>query len=202
MAKFEEAYKLVADFEGSYSNVKSDRGGETYCGIARNFFPKWAGWAILDREKSIANGNISKMKKALERNTEISALVKSWYKSEWWDFLGLGNLDQNLANEIFEQAINLGKSGCGKKVQQVANAYNLVSGTPLFKDLVVDGAIGPKTLSALLKIISKGKATAEQLVHALNCMQGAHYIELAAKKPDQRIFTIGWMKRTYCEGHK
>ena len=39
MAKFEEAYKLVADFEGSYSNVKSDRGGETYCGIARNFSP-------------------------------------------------------------------------------------------------------------------------------------------------------------------
>lgn len=202
MADFNQAYKLVSDFEGSYSNVKSDRGGETYCGIARNFFPKWPGWAILDREKSIAMGNIAKMKKALSQNTEISSLVKRWYKTEWWDFLGLGNLDQNLANEIFEQAINLGKAGCGKKVQQVCNAYNAVSGTPLFTDLVVDGAIGPKTLSALSKIINRGKASVEQLVHALNCMQGAHYIELAAKKPDQRIFTVGWMKRTYCEVHK
>ena len=62
----------------------------------------------------------------------------------------------------------------------------------------VDGAIGPKTLSAL-KIILENKARAENLVHALNCMQGAHYLELAAKKSSQRKYTVGWMKRTYCE---
>lgn len=198
MADFAKSYKLVSDFEGSYSNSKSDRGGETYCGIARNFFPSWAGWPILDREKQAAGGNIAKMKKRLE-NTNIMALVKAWYKKEWWDCLGLGSLEQKLADEIFEQAVNLGKSGCGKKVQMVCNAYNFKAGSPLFTDLVVDGAIGPKTLAALSAIVKCGKADAAALVHALNCMQGAHYIELAAKKPTQRVFTVGWMKRTHCE---
>lgn len=197
MADFTQAYDLVMDFEGSYSNDKSDRGGETYCGIARNFFPSWPGWKILDQEKRIANGSIAKMKKALAANPQMTALVKAWYREEWWDRLGLGGLDQKLANEIFEQSVNLGKGGCGKKVQQVCNAYNYQGGE-MFADLVVDGAIGPKTLAALAKIISRGKAQASELVHALNCMQGAHYIELAAKKPSQRVFTVGWMKRTYC----
>lgn len=199
MADFEKAYKLAADFEGSYSNDKNDRGGETYCGIARNFFPSWPGWKILDQEKRIANGSVAKMKKALAANAEIATLVRDWYRKEWWDRLGLGSLEQSLASELFEQSINLGKSGCGKKVQQVCNAYNYQGGSSIFPDLVVDGAIGPKTLSALASVIARGKADAKALVHALNCMQGAHYIELAAKKPAQRVFTVGWMKRTHCE---
>ena len=93
--------------------------------------------------------------------------------------------------------MNLGKAGCGKKVQTVCNAYNYIKGQTLFPDLAIDGAIGPKTLQALQKIILSGKAAAQSLVHALNCMQGCHYLELAAKKPSQRAFTVGWMKRTY-----
>ena len=197
MAEFAQAYAIVREFEGSYSNDKNDAGGETYCGIARNFFPNWPGWVILDREKRVAGGNIAKMKKAL-LNTGVMGLVRDWYREEWWDRLGLSGLEQGLANEIFEQAVNLGKAGCGKKVQLVCNAYNYQNGA-LFSDLAVDGAIGPKTLAALGKIISCGKADARALVHALNCMQGAHYIELAAKKPSQRVFTVGWMKRTHCE---
>lgn len=199
MADFAIAYKPVKDFEGQYSNDAADRGGETYCGIARNFFPKWPGWTILDREKRIAGGNIAKMKKALLADGQISKLVDEWYRAEWWDRLGLGVLPQKLANEIFEQAINLGKGGAGKKVQLMCNAFNYKSGAALFADLVVDGAIGPKTLASLQKIISSGKSDAAALAHALNCLQGAHYIELAAKKPSQRVFTVGWMKRTYDE---
>jgi lysozyme family protein len=32
--------------EGYYVNDKDDSGGETYRGISRVNFPKWAGWAI------------------------------------------------------------------------------------------------------------------------------------------------------------
>lgn len=198
MADFAIAYEPVRQYEGEYSCDASDRGGETYCGIARNFFPDWPGWVILDREKKIAGGNIAKMKKALQ-NTPINSLVDLWYREEWWDRLGLEALPQRLANEIFEQSVNLGKSGCGKKVQTVCNAYNYNRGARLFDDLAVDGAIGPKTLAALGRIVSVNKADAASLVHALNCMQGAHYLELAAKKYDQRVFTVGWMKRTHCE---
>lgn len=195
MANFEIAYAPLKRFEGGYDNDPDDRGGETYAGIARNFFPKWAGWRIIDIIKS-TNKTTAAINRSCAANAELQDLVAAWYKSEWFDALKLSQLPQDLANEIFEQAVNLGKAGSGKQVQIICNAYNRNSaGGDLFPDLVVDGAIGPKTLSAL-KLILANKATAESLVHALNCMQGAHYLELAARKPSQRKYTVGWMKRT------
>ena len=195
MASFDIAYAPLKDFEGGYDNDPDDRGGETYAGIARNFFPAWSGWKLIDQIKKNA-----KSKTAINRACKVDHyLVRAWYKTQWFDALGLGELPQPLANEIFEQSVNLGKAGSGKKVQIICNAYNYLSGAKkLFTDLKVDGAIGPKTLAAL-KIILANKANAESLVHALNCMQGAHYLELAAKKFTQRKYTVGWMKRTHCE---
>ena len=193
MADFEIAYAPLKDFEGGYDNDPDDRGGETYAGIARKFFPSWQGWKIIDK---IKRSNQSKA--AINQAAKADHLLRDYVRA-WFDALGLGELPQPLANEIFEQSVNLGKSGSGKKVQIICNAYNYQPGAKkLFADLKVDGAIGPKTLAAL-KIILANKANAESLVHALNCMQGAHYLELAAKKFTQRKYTVGWMKRTHCE---
>lgn len=198
MADFAVAYAPLRQYEGGYSNNPADRGGETYAGIARNFFPGWSGWSVIDRWKRSVGTRTSALNKALSTVPELRQMVEDWYRAEWWDRLGLTTLPQTLANEILEQAVNLGKGGAGKKVQTVCNAFNFKGGSPLFSDLKVDGAIGPKTLSALRAILAN-RADEEALVHALNCMQGAHYLELAAKKPSQRQFTTGWMKRTHCE---
>ena len=198
MASFDIAYAPLKDFEGGYDNDPDDRGGETYAGIARNFFPAWSGWKLIDQIKKNAKSKTA-INRACKVDHCLQDLVRAWYKTQWFDALGLGELPQPLANEIFEQSVNLGKAGSGKKVQIICNAYNYLSGAKkLFTDLKVDGAIGPKTLAAL-KIILANKANAESLVHALNCMQGAHYLELAAKKFTQRKYTVGWMKRTHCE---
>lgn len=200
MANFDIAYEPLKDFEGGYDNDPDDRGGETYAGIARKFFPSWQGWKIIDQIKK-SNTSKSAINKAAKADHLLQDYVRAWYKTTWFDALGLGELPQPLANEIFEQSVNLGKAGSGKKVQIICNAYNYLSGAKkLFTDLKVDGAIGPKTLAAL-KIILANKANAQSLVHALNCMQGAHYLELAAKKFTQRKYTVGWMKRTHCEAH-
>lgn len=195
MAEFKEAYKLAAGFEGDYSNDPEDRGGETYCGIARNFFPKWAGWKIIDEYKN----KYKRFQPYLPKDSKLNELVQDWYEEEWWNRLKLGGLDQKLANEIFEECINLGKTGAITKLQTVCNAYNYnpKEKKKLFKDLTVDGLIGPATLNALATIIDTHKTDVDHLVHALNCMQGAHYLQLAAKKPSQRVFTVGWMTRTY-----
>ena len=196
MADFDIAYAPLKAFEGGYDNDPDDRGGETYAGIARNFFPKWKGWAIVDATKNrVAR---SKLTAELAKNAELQGYVADWYRAEWWIPLGLPSLPQDLANEIFEQAVNLGKAGCGKKLQTIINAFNYSKSTKaaLFADLVVDGAIGPKTLSALATLL-KSRTDSASLVHALNCMQGAHYIELAAKKASQRKYTTGWMTRTH-----
>ena len=86
----------------------------------------------------------------------------------------------------------------GRLLQRVINAFNWdkAGKKPLFPDLVVDGAIGPRTLDGLALLL-RSRTNEAALVHALNCMQGAHYINLAAGKPSQRRFTDGWLTRTH-----
>lgn len=198
MANFEESYKLVLDFEGGYSNDIGDNGGETYCGIARNYFPKWRGWKYVDNAKKEYGSKPSILTKYLKNISDLQDAVAEWYKTEWWDKLKLSGLSQELANEIFEQSINLGKAGHGKLLQQLINAFNFNIKTNglLFTDLIVDGIIGPKTLNALSIVIEK-RTDEKTLVHALNCLQGHHYINLASKRLSQRAFLRGWLKRTY-----
>lgn len=117
MADFSIAYAPLAGFEGGWCNVQGDSGGETYAGIARRYWPGWPGWKIIDGEKdhsSFASG-ASAFTRHLATVPGLSDLVSGWYRSEWWDRLGLAALPQDLANEIFEQSVNLGKGGSGKK---------------------------------------------------------------------------------------
>ena len=200
MADFLTAYAPLARYEGGWCNDPADRGGATYAGIARNFFPAWPGWAVIDAARSHPSfqQGAAAFSRHLSVLPDLSDAVRDWYRTEWWDRLGLGSLPQALANEIFEQAVNLGKGGAGRLLQRVINAFNWDKGgkKPLFPDLVVDGAIGPRTLDGLALLL-RARTSEAALVHALNCMQGAHYINLAAGKPSQRRFTDGWLTRTH-----
>ena len=51
-ADFNIAYNPVRTFEGDWCNVPGDKGGETYAGIARAFFPDWPGWHFIDAAKA------------------------------------------------------------------------------------------------------------------------------------------------------
>lgn len=52
MAEFALAYAPVKNFEGGWCDDFGDKGGETFCGCARNFFPDEPIWPVIDREKS------------------------------------------------------------------------------------------------------------------------------------------------------
>lgn len=200
MADFLTAYAPLARYEGGWCNDPADRGGETYAGIARAFFPAWTGWAVIDAAR--AHPSFRQGAAAFSRHLaalpDLSDAVRDWYRTEWWDRLGLGTLPQALADEIFEQSVNLGKGGAGRLLQRVINAFNWDKARkqPLFPDLVVDGAIGPRTLDGLALLL-RSRTNEAALVHALNCMQDAHYINLAAGKSSQRRFTDGWLTRTH-----
>ena len=51
MGEFEQAFEKMIRNEGGYllHKVSGDRGGQTYAGIARNFYPDWDGWDLIDR---------------------------------------------------------------------------------------------------------------------------------------------------------
>lgn len=198
-SNFDKAYSPVKRFEGGYCNVSGDSGGETYAGIARNFFPNWQGWCVIDEAKkheSFGEGSRA-FSNYLSSNTSLHFFVPDFYKLEFWDKLGICVLPQALADEIFEQAVNLGMGGAGKCVQRACNAlnYKKTTGTRYFDDLIVDGVIGNKTLTALQLLLVKQDAVSE-FVRVLNGMQISHYVNLGAKNYHHRKFLTGWLTRT------
>ena len=199
-ALFETAYAPLRGCEDGWCTDPGDAGGETYGGIARNFYSNWQGWAIIDAAKSHTSfrQGASAFSRHLAGIPGLADLVTEWFRVEWWNRMGLAQFPQAVANEIFEQSVNLGRGGAGKYLQRLCNAlnYNKFTGQRLFEDLKEDGAVGAKTLGALSTLLAK-RTSVESVVHALNCMQGAHYVGLGAKNYEHRLFVDGWMSRTY-----
>lgn len=201
MADFLKAYEPVRRFEGGWCKVPGDSGGETYAGIARNFWPDWPGWVTVDAAKkhsSFRQGGRA-FSAHLSSLPGLSEQVAAWYRSKWWEPMRLGRFPQAVADEIFEQSVNLGRAGAGKYLQRLCNAlnYNKRADERLFPDLAEDGAVGPKTLAALAALLEQ-RASDTVIVHALNGLQAAHYIGLGAKNFAHRKFMDGWLSRTHC----
>lgn len=201
MADFLKGYAPVRQFEGGWCNVPGDAGGETYAGIARNFWPTWPGWARIDTEKSHTSygQGAAAFSRRLASVPGLADMVADWYRAEWWEPMRLGRFPQSVANEIFEQSVNLGRAGAGKYLQRLCNAlnYNARTDARLFPDLTEDGAVGPRTLAALAALLEQ-RASEDIIVHALNGLQAAHYIGLGAKSFAHRKFMDGWLSRTHC----
>ena len=179
MADFLAAYNPLKQFEGGWCNVPGDAGGETYAGIARNFFPDWSGWPLIDAEKShvsFRQGSTA-FSRRLSSVPGLADLVTDWYRVEWWERMRLGQFPQIVADELFEQAVNLGRGGSGRYVQRLCNALNWRKGARgeerIFPDLAEDGCLGPKSLSAMAELLA-GRVSAAVFVHALNGLRLAH----------------------------
>lgn len=122
MADFETAYEKTLRAEGGYrlTDVKGDKGGQTYAGIARNMHPRWPGWVHVDR------GDVPP-----------SSLVREFYRLNFWQAVqGDEIASQEAAESLYDFAVNAG-ARTAVKLAQVALGV-----TP-------DGALGPRTLAAL-----------------------------------------------------
>ena len=150
MADFSTAHAPVAVWEGGYGNHPADRGGETLCGIARGCHPDLALWKLVDAEKdhpSFRQGSAA-FTRHLRQIPGLLEQVTAFYRGLFHS-LGLDSDDmpQELANEIYEQVVNLGQGGHTRYLQRICNAfnYNRKTGTRLFHDLKEDGALGTLT---------------------------------------------------------
>ncbi|EJH7109606.1 hypothetical protein NF080_004805, partial [Salmonella enterica subsp. enterica serovar Newport] len=80
-----------------------------------------------------------------------------------------------------------------KYFQRWLNVFN--DQQKFYPDLLVDGQIGPRTLSALKFFLSnRGNEGEIILIRALNCSQGQRYLELAEQRQANESFIYGWMK--------
>ena len=122
MNNYREAIELVIKHEGGYVKDPLDRGGETYKGISRRFFPKWEGWEIVDIDHF---------------DDRLDDLVVEFYKEYFWDPLKLSNVEDDfVASMLMNVGVNQGKKSVAKKIQRILGVTQ-------------DGIIGPVTIGKL-----------------------------------------------------
>lgn len=116
MANFEIADKLTSINEGGYANDHADRGGETWKGIARKMHPTWEGWSLIDWYKKHP-----KFPSVLDASVRLKELRNKFYKTNFWDQIRGDEIEfQEIANQIYDDAVNTGVSSAIKKAQNAA----------------------------------------------------------------------------------
>lgn len=101
-------------------------------------------------------------------------------------------LSSPIAEELFDTGVNMGIGIPGPWLQRWLNAFN--QGGALYGDISVDGSIGPATISALRAFLAHRGADGERvLVNALNCSQGARYLDITEGRAANEGFVFGWL---------
>lgn len=188
MANFDIAFNLTMGHEGGYVNHSSDPGGETYRGITRRDHPNWSGWTIVDRSKvSTAKGILLSMN--VKTKVDLDAAVSALYKGIYWDSVN-GDIIryQEIANELFDTAVNMGATWAGTFLQRALNVTNRKS--TLYPNLKPDGDIGNKTITAL-----HANPDPSLVLKIMNILQGARYVELCEKNEKLEDFIKGWINQ-------
>ena len=98
-----------------------------------------------------------------------------------------------IAAELVDTGVNMGVTTAIKFLQRALNALNREGN--IYQDLDVDGYIGNQTLAALIAYLNhRGAEGEEVMLKALNCLQGARYIELSEAREANESFTYGWLR--------
>lgn len=191
---FLKAYNEIMTIEGLYSNNPADRGGETWKGVARNFYPKWEGWKIIDSKKQ--GLNTQELNKVLSKDEALEELVKTFYFNNYFLAIKLDKLSElEIVIELFDIAVNMGPRTAIDFLQRSLNLLN--NNQKLYKDLRVDGDFGPTTYG-IYKIYMASRNTKNNikiLLKALNGFQFNRYVKICEMNPTQEIFFYGWLNR-------
>jgi lysozyme family protein len=165
----------TAAAEGGYVNNPDDAGKETNHGIT----------IAVARENGYA-GRMIDMTAAQAR-----AIRRAKYYVKPGVYL-IAPLSAAIASELYDTGVNMGTGTAAIFLQRSLNALN--RGGADYADIPVDGGVGPKTAAALEAYLARNGARAEStMLKALNCLQGARYIELAENRAANETFLNGWM---------
>lgn len=171
---FTTTWRETLGKEGGYSNDSDDPGGATCWGITE---------AVARH-----HGYTGAM-------SDLDAdQAKAIAKRAYWDALRLDDvafLSPSIAREMFDTAYNCGIGTAGKFLQDALNSLNRRGND--YPDLVVDGQIGRHTIGALREYLHLRGGNGELvLMRALNCLQGARYIQICGRNQALETFVFGW----------
>jgi lysozyme family protein len=171
---FDKAFEKTVGLEGGYGCDPDDKGN-------------WTGGAIGVGELKGTKYGISA---AAYPDEDIKNLTldraKYLYRRDYWQRLNIDEVpNDQVQEEIFDTAVNMGVGAAGMVVQRGVNFLEIG------KPLVVDGAIGAVTLGYLKKWCRKDP---EALFKVLNGFQFIRYTEVAESGVMEK-YAWGWMKR-------
>lgn len=165
-AAFIYAVRRTLGAEGLWSDHQQDLGGPTKYGITENE-ARSHGIAVRD----------------LTRDQAIDI-----YHADYWVPLRLDELASRfVAAEMFDTAVNMGKSAAGQIAQQACGL--------LGASVAVDGHVGEQTVAAINKLTERYEP---HLIAALNGFQFIRYVQIHRSNPERhKAFIKGWMLRLY-----
>lgn len=163
---FDESFENTIGHEGGYSNHPSDRGGETKYGISDNRDGVQDG-------KSDVNGDgtpdVDIANMTIEQAKEI-------YRRDYWDKMRCDELPGNVADQLFDFAVNSGVGTAVRALQDLVGAN-------------VDGVIGDRTVDAV-SWMDPEELGAKLLVKRCLVM-----LRAIAKRQGNAAFAGGWANR-------
>ncbi len=175
MASFDIAYLPTQKIEGGYSNDKDDTGGQTVFGLTRRDWPNWGGWHVIDT--LIHDNGLTKAIPMINANKTLKDSVTALFKANYWQPLLADQInDQQVANQAYDTAINMGVGIAAKFLQQVAG-------------VTVDLHVGPKTIAAINAINGK------DFFNKFIALRKARYDAIIAADPTQEKFKASWYSR-------
>lgn len=179
--RFRRAFDRLGQLEGGYANRVVDRGGETYRGISRKWFPSWPGWAKVD-SVAARGTSWSEIDRILAADADLADQVLAFYLEEWWEPLRADQIaDEELARVLFFFGVNAGRGAAVTALQVALNS--------LGKPISADGRMGPATISAA------NSTPAARLLRAYEAQAARHYLTLVSRDPSQAEHLQGWLAR-------
>lgn len=173
----DQIFARIVGNEGGYVNNPDDKGGPTNWGITQ--------------QVARAHGYTGDMRN-LTRQQALAILDADYWTGPRFDQIAA--LSPAIAYEMCDTGVNMGPSVPSKFLQRWLNGLN--NKGQLFPDLQADGKIGPRTIAALKSFLAaRGKEGEQRLLAALNCSQGARYLELAEGREANETFLYGWLAR-------
>jgi lysozyme family protein len=161
---------------GTYTDDPKDSGGPT----------KW-GWTKKALRAMGWFGNVQD----LDRQTAFDLYYKRFIINSGYQ--PVLSLSPGIAAELVDTAVNMGEGYAGRFLQTSLNALNQEGSK--YPDIVVDGVVGKGTIRTLGIFLNQRGAEGEVvMLRALNCLQGARYLELCESAPKNERFAYGWIK--------
>lgn len=170
---FEHIIDRILQAEGGYVDHPADSGGPTNHGITQ---------AVA--RASGYHGDMQDLPESLAREIYRRRYVIRP------NFDRIAAVDAQVGLELIDTGVNMGPHRAAEFFQRALNVFN--ANGSRYADLFVDADVGPVTVEAFKAFMRwRGLDGKKVMLRALNCLQGAFYIELAEARPKDEAFVYG-----------